>query len=192
MSYTKRTCARCGFRDIQPNMKQVTESYTSGYSQKAISGRSIVGAFLGDPRAQRQNAGWLVGSTKRKYTRNRQVWVCKSNCGNKTTSPKSPPTPTEYVSPKGLPRNVLPKLDELKEGDCRAEFFYESVGKLDYSERTAAENALITAYLDWSLSELETWYERVLSFAWYWLKKAFVAVSLLLWLLVLASFAGVI
>ena len=64
MSYTKRTCSRCGYRDIQPNMKQVTESYTSGHSQRQISKRSIIGAFLGDPRAKRQNADWLLGNTR--------------------------------------------------------------------------------------------------------------------------------
>lgn len=81
MSYTKRTCSKCGYRDIQPNMKQVTESYTSGQSQRQISKRSIIGAFLGEPRAQRQNADWLFGSTRRKYTRNRTVWVCRT-CPN--------------------------------------------------------------------------------------------------------------
>mgnify|MGYP005987481539 CR=1 FL=1 len=89
MSYTKRTCTQCGYRDIQPNMKQISENYTSGYSQKAISGRSIAGAFLGDPRAQRQNGDWLFGNTKRKYTRNRKVWVCKNGCGVATNESSS-------------------------------------------------------------------------------------------------------
>ena len=89
MSYAKRTCVKCGYRDIQPNMKQITETYTSGHSQKAISGRSIAGAFLGDTRAKRQNADWLTGTTKRKYTRNRKVWVCKNGCGVEASSSNS-------------------------------------------------------------------------------------------------------
>ena len=190
MSYTKRTCVRCGYRDIQPNMKQITESYTSGYSQKAISNRSIVGAFLGDPRAQRQNADWLLGNTKRKYTRNRRVWVCKSNCGSKPTESTTNTISRQNIAPKRLPRNALPKMAELKDGDCRATHFYETVGELEWDERTDAENALVMAYLEWSLDNLATWYEKALSFIWISIRYIFIAASILLWLLFIASLTG--
>ena len=194
MSYTKRTCSKCGYRDIQPNMKQITETYTSGHSQKAISGRSVVGAFLGDPRAKKQNGDWLLGNTKRKYTRNRKVWVCRSGCGSKSVSNSAPdPTPT-YTAPKGKSRKSLTNFDDLRTKDCRAEHFYETVGEVDYDERTAAERALVWAYLE-HLEETaypDPWYVDVANFLWGSFKFIFTWSSVVLWILLAASIMGML
>ena len=82
MGYTNRTCHYCGFRNAQPKMKQVEIQYTSGSSEKTMSAGSIIGAFLDDPRAQKQNAEALLGVSKRKYKRRRKVWVCANGCRN--------------------------------------------------------------------------------------------------------------
>ena len=82
MGYTNRTCHYCGFRNAQPKMKQVEIQYTSGSSEKTMSAGSIIGAFLDDPRAQKQNAEALLGVSKRKYKRRRKVWVCANGCKN--------------------------------------------------------------------------------------------------------------
>ena len=82
MGYTNRTCHYCGFRNAQPKMKQVEIQYTSGSSEKTMSVGSIIGAFLDDPRAQKQNAEALLGVSKRKYKRRRKVWVCANGCRN--------------------------------------------------------------------------------------------------------------
>ena len=81
MSYTKRTCHHCGKRDIQPNMRKVQIEYTSGTSQKTMSTGSVVGALLGDKRSQQQNGDSIFGTSKRKYKRKKDVWVC-GDCGD--------------------------------------------------------------------------------------------------------------
>ena len=88
MAYANRTCVECGYKSIQPNMRQVEIEYESGSSQAGISKRSVGTAMLfGSKEAQRQNTNWLTGNTKRKYMRKRKVWVCGSNVGcNKSSS----------------------------------------------------------------------------------------------------------
>ena len=69
-------------------MKQIEIEYESGSSQAGLSGRSVATALLfGAKGAQKQNANWITGNTKRKYMRKRKVWVCGSNVGcNKSSS----------------------------------------------------------------------------------------------------------
>ena len=92
MGYTNRTCHYCGFRNAQPKMKQVQIEYTSGSSEKTMSTGSIIGAFLDDRRAQKQNAEALLGVSKRKYKRRRKVWVCANGCRNHQSTNSSPST----------------------------------------------------------------------------------------------------
>ena len=81
MAYAKKTCAKCGYQDIQPRMKQTEIEYTSGTSQKAMSTGSLVGAFLDDKSSQKQNKDSIFGTTKRKYKRTKTVWVCGNSVG---------------------------------------------------------------------------------------------------------------
>lgn len=83
MSYSRRTCHKCGYKDIQPNMKQIEVEYQSGTSQKAISTGAVVGHLLGDKRSSRQIGDAIFGTSKRKYKRNRKVWVCADGCREK-------------------------------------------------------------------------------------------------------------
>jgi hypothetical protein len=84
MSYSKRTCNQCGYKDIQPNMKQVEIDYISGSSQAELSGRALLSATLfGSKKGSNQVNNWLTGNTKRQYKRKRLVWVCNDNCGRK-------------------------------------------------------------------------------------------------------------
>ena len=92
MSYTKRTCHKCGYRDIQPNMKQIEIEYVSGSSQAELSGRAVAtAAIFGSKKGGNQVANWLTGNTKRQYKRKKLVWVCYSNCGKKHNTSQTPP-----------------------------------------------------------------------------------------------------
>lgn len=92
----------------------------------------------------------------------------------------------------GFTRKALPKMAELKEGDCRASHFYETVGQLDFEERTPAENALVMAYLNWATDDMNGRLYEVVSFLWRWIKYTFTAASALLWLLFIASLTGML
>lgn len=86
MAYTKRTCHKCGFRDIQPNMKQETVQVKVGSSTTGMNKRTVAGAFLmGDKKSGNQIRKYLFAPNKRDYTRNRQVWMCK-NCSKSNSS----------------------------------------------------------------------------------------------------------
>jgi hypothetical protein len=76
MSYVKRTCSQCGYRDIQPNMRQIEIEYESGASRSSASKATYVGWLLGDKASGRAVMRSWFNSGKRKYTRKRKVWVC--------------------------------------------------------------------------------------------------------------------
>ena len=76
MAYSKRTCEKCGYRSIQPNMKQIEIEYNSGSSHAGMSKRALGFALLGEKKANNQLGNWMSGNTKRKYMRKRKVWVC--------------------------------------------------------------------------------------------------------------------
>jgi len=84
--YTKRTCHKCGYRDIQPNMVQKEIEYTSGSSNTGITGRSLIAAGFGDKKAQAQNRKYLFSPSKRVYKRRRKVWLCPDCAGVKHQS----------------------------------------------------------------------------------------------------------
>jgi hypothetical protein len=91
-----------------------------------------------------------------------------------------------------ITRKALPKMEELKEGDCRASHFYETVGQLDFEERTPAESALVIAYLEWATDDMKGGLYEVLSLLWRWIKYIFIAASAVLWLLLIASLNGLL
>lgn len=80
MTYAKRTCTKCGFRDIQPNMKQIEVEYESGSSQAGLSTRAVVGTIFGSEGSAKQVNNWISGNTKRQYKRKRNIWVCSNGC----------------------------------------------------------------------------------------------------------------
>ena len=85
MAYTKRTCHKCGYRDIQPNMRSKTIEVETGSSKDDGSWATYFAAtFANDKAAQRRLNRTTWANNKRKYTRKKQVWECKSNCGNKS------------------------------------------------------------------------------------------------------------
>jgi len=179
MSYTKRRCNKCGFTDIQPNMKQVEVEYEVGSSGAAISKRSFFSALLFENKsAQRQNTNWLTGSTKRKYKRKRRVWVCKSGCNNKQQNPTASPQ-----QPRKKSRAEITESAEM-EGSCKAQHFFDTVVKLDSSERTTAELELMIAYGDYLERITAGWHVRLAKWIWRAVKVAFIVSSLFLWVLV--------
>ena len=83
MAYSKRTCEKCGYRSIQPNMKQIEIEYNSGSSHAGMSKRALGFALLGEKKANNQLGNWMSGNTKRNYMRKRKVWVCDTvGCGS--------------------------------------------------------------------------------------------------------------
>ena len=83
MAYSNRTCTACGYRSIQPNMKQIEIEYNSGSSSAGLSKRAVGFALLGEKKANNQLGNWMSGNTKRNYMRKRKVWVCDTvGCGS--------------------------------------------------------------------------------------------------------------
>lgn len=78
MSYTKRTCVKCGFRDIQPRMRQREVYVESGRSKKGASGATFLGHLLGDKRSSRSINDWMFNNGQRTYFRKKQIWLCPS------------------------------------------------------------------------------------------------------------------
>jgi len=74
--YTRRTCHYCGYRDIQPNMTQISINYRSGSSNAGVTFGTLLGAALDDKKSKRQVNNWFWGNSKRQYRRTRKVWVC--------------------------------------------------------------------------------------------------------------------
>jgi hypothetical protein len=182
MSYTKRRCNKCGFTDIQPNMKQIEVEYEVGSSSAAISKRSFFTALLFDDKsAQRQNTNWLTGNTKRKYKRKRRVWVCGNGCNHK------PQTSTVHIQQsKKKSRAEITKIAEI-EGTCKAKQFFDAVRELDSAERTIAELELIIAYGDYLERMTASWYIRFAKWLWKAAKVTFIASSFCLWVLLLIN-----
>ena len=88
MTYTRRTCSKCGYRDIQPNMRKRTVTYESGSSESGVSKRTWLGVFFGDNASARAVKRNWFNSSKRKYYRNRNVWMCKKCAGKEDESAK--------------------------------------------------------------------------------------------------------
>jgi len=176
MSYTKRRCNKCGFTDIQPNMRQIDVEYDVGSSSAAISKRSFFSAVLLDNKAaQKQNTNWLTGNTKRKYKRKRKVWVCGNGCNHKAKQ-----STDNIQQSKKKSRAEITEIAEI-EGSCKAQQFFDTVVELDSSERTNAELELMIAYVDYLERMTASWYVRFAKWLWKSVKVIFIASSLFLW-----------
>lgn len=86
--YSKRTCNRCGVRDIQPNMVRQTVTRKVGSSRQSVDGGTILGAMAGNKASHRQIQKTLFANNKRSYKRNYQVWMCQG-CADKTEKENS-------------------------------------------------------------------------------------------------------
>lgn len=90
MAYANRTCVQCGYKSVQPNMKQIEIEYESGSSTAGMSKRAVGFALLGDKKANNQFGNWMSGNSKRKYMRKRKIWVCNYvGCGDNAPRNKS-------------------------------------------------------------------------------------------------------
>jgi hypothetical protein len=183
MSYTKRTCSKCGFRNNQPYMKQIEIEYNSGSSQSSISTGSLIGAWLGDERAKRQNANALFGVSKRKYKRKRKVWVCANGCNN-SVQKISPVLPTKPAKTKDShDENAEINL----ESTCLAERFFDEVMKVESSQMNEAENRLLIAYTEYLTDETDGWIIKTFKWLGRQIRRLFFIVSLILWFFVLKT-----
>ena len=84
MSYAKKTCNICGYRDEQPNMYRVEKDVYVGSGNTGLSGRTWLGAAIGYKKSQRQIGRYFLAPSKRNYTRRREVWMC-GDCAGKTS-----------------------------------------------------------------------------------------------------------
>lgn len=111
MSYSKRTCYKCGYKDIQPNMSQIEIEYNSGSSQAGLSGRALISSTIfGSDKAANQVKNWFTGNTKRQYKRKKIVWQCSSNCGNKPIQ-SNPETRTNISRKSTRTNKAVAKID---------------------------------------------------------------------------------
>lgn len=83
MSYAKKTCNICGYRDEQPNMYRVEKDVYTGSGNTGLSGRTWLGAAIGYKKSQRQIGRYFLAPSKRNYTRRREVWMC-GDCAGKS------------------------------------------------------------------------------------------------------------
>lgn len=77
MSYTRRTCDECGYRDIQPNMIIHTKMVPTGKSQSGTSTMTWIGALGGHKPSVRAIQRQVFNTSKRNYFREKKVWLCK-------------------------------------------------------------------------------------------------------------------
>lgn len=107
--YARRTCHYCGIKDIQPNMQQKTIKVKSGSSKSGIGVGTLAGAFLGHKASTRAIGRTVFNSSKRNYTRDKQIWACSPGCGiakvrqatqeySRAKVAAKPPLPTEKTT----------------------------------------------------------------------------------------------
>jgi len=112
MAYSKRTCNKCGFRNLQPNMRQEKIEYVSGTSQAGLSTRAVLGGLLGSEKSAKQVTNWASGNSKRQYKRTRLVWVCANGCNNNYGSAKTIQKATEpEYRPMSDQENLISDLE---------------------------------------------------------------------------------
>jgi hypothetical protein len=75
--YTRRTCAACGARDIQPNMVQKEIRVKTGRADTGLSFGVVAGSLLGSEMSQKKLKRRMFANNRRNYTRFKKVWVCK-------------------------------------------------------------------------------------------------------------------
>lgn len=88
MAYTKRTCANCGWKGPQNEMKQITRRVEVARGRGTISGSTIVGALAGHKASSRKVGNALFNTGQRTYSRKQTSWFC-SNCASSHASAES-------------------------------------------------------------------------------------------------------
>ncbi len=86
--YTNRTCYECGIKKPQPEMIRRTISIATGSSNTGVSALTLAGAALGEKSAQRTVKRRVLGTGKREYARNKEVWLCEE-CSELFPDPKA-------------------------------------------------------------------------------------------------------
>lgn len=84
MAYAVRTCNCCGIRLPQPQMIQQNIEVATGHSKKGLTAVEIGFAIFGNKNAMRSVGRTFTSPNKRKYFRNRAVWMCYSCAGVET------------------------------------------------------------------------------------------------------------
>lgn len=158
-------------------MKQIEIEYDAGSSQSSISTGSLIGAWLGDEKAKRQNANALFGVSKRKYKRKRKVWVCANGCNN-SVQKISPVLPAKPVKPKV---SIESSIENNLESTCKAERFFDEIIEVDVSQRTIAENRLLIAYSEYLTDVTDGWFVKTLKWLGRQIRRLFIFLSLILW-----------
>jgi ribosomal protein L18 len=76
MSYKKRTCEKCGWTDIQPNMYRRKIQKKVGHGSDSTTTMHILGWLFGNKTSTKKLTKNIFGNNKRSYTSYRQVWYC--------------------------------------------------------------------------------------------------------------------
>lgn len=173
MTYAKRTCSVCGYRDIQPNMKQKTIEVESGRSKDDGSWATYIAAtFMKDEAAARRINRTTWANNKRKYYRNKTVWVCKSNCGKHSDKEE-----VTYVKP-AKPKRSRAKIrdDKLDELEMKIADLQEEENK----EVVVAKSLALDAELERLDREINyNFFDWVVHYTWKLIKFSFYTVSIL-------------
>lgn len=85
MAYTKRTCANCGWKGPQNEMKQITRRVEVARGRGTISGSTIVGALAGHKASSRKVGNAIFNTGQRTYSRKQTSWFC-SDCASSHAS----------------------------------------------------------------------------------------------------------
>lgn len=118
--YAKKTCYDCGVRFPANTGYRVTESYESGRSDRRPDAANVAGFLFSDAKTSRNMIkGALTKNNRRKYTRNRTVWKCKSCAGYEPAgdpTPKATAPVREPISAEALQKSFeeQKKRDALK------------------------------------------------------------------------------
>lgn len=139
MAYTRRTCHKCGYRDIQPNMVEKTIKVNTGQSKASAGANTWAASLLGDKKATAAVNRSLWGTNNRKYTRTKQVWECSGSCGsNKVASQpaqRAPKLTSEEKKLQAIEKEIAAQ-DRIIEANARIAAANAKIAELD-AERLA-------------------------------------------------------
>ena len=99
MSYAKKTCNLCGFRDIQPNMVRAKKNVKAYTSKDQIGVGTWIGWMAGEKSSIKRINKSLFANNKRKHTAHREVWMCPECAGVKVKRVKKVVERPVYVEP---------------------------------------------------------------------------------------------
>ena len=107
MSYSKKTCNICGWRDIQPRMYRAQKSVKAYTSRDGIGAGTLIGALVDNKASKRRLNKVVFANNKRTHTAHRTVWMCGDCAWDHG----------ESVSRENLSREEnIKKWDEIKSG----------------------------------------------------------------------------